>query len=144
MIPNQDQIYKEIGKELQKNFDYRYSKGFFNSEVEKKVALKDLKDYKPHFDYFVEVFNAFNILQDTVQVTHIRYENNNKTAIYRFDNSEFLETNDKYIFYFYMIARIIEIYLGAEMNRKVTCDIVDIQVSDNKNDSYIEMSINIE
>jgi len=143
-LPNKEQLYIEIGKELQKNFDYRYNKGFFENDVQKKAGLKDLKDYKPHFEYFVEVFNSSNILQDSAQVTHLRYENNNKTAVYRIQNSDFLETNDDYIFYFYMIAGIIETYLGEEMERTVTCEILQINLSDNKDDSYVDLSISIE
>ena len=143
-LPHQEQIYKEIGKELQKNFDFRYSKGFFENDAKKKIGLKDLKDFKPHFEYFVEVFNSSNILQDTAKVIHLKYENNYKTAIYRISNSEFLESNDDYIFYFYMIAGIIETYLGEELNRNITCKIIDISVSSNKEDSYVDLSINIE
>ena len=143
-LPNKEQLYIEIGKELQKNFDYRYNKGFFENDVQKKAGLKDLKDYKPHFEYFVEVFNSSNILQDSAQVTHLRYENNNKTAVYRIQNSDFLEKNDDYIFYFYMIAGIIETYLGEEMERTVTCEILQINLSDNKDDSYVDLSISIE
>ena len=144
IFPNKEQLYKEFGKELQKHFDYRYSKGFFSNNIKKKIALKDIKDYKPHFEYFIEVFNAFNVLQDTVQVTHIKYENNYKMATFRFTNSEFFETNDDYIFYFYMIAGIIETYLGDELDRNVTSNIIDIHVSDKKEESYVDISIEIE
>jgi len=143
-LPHQEQIYKEIGNELQKNFDYRYSKGFFENDIKKKIALKDLKDFKPHFEYFIEVFNSSNILQDTAKVTHLKYENNNKTAVFRINNSEFLETNDDNIFYFYMVAGIIETYLGEELNRYINCEIINISVADSKENSYVDMSITIE
>jgi hypothetical protein len=143
-LPHQEELYKAMGRELQRNFNYRYSKPFFQSETEKKKTLRNLKDFKPHFDYFVEVFNSQNILQDTIQVSHIRYENNNHTAVYRFNNSEFLESNDDYIFYFYMIGGIIEVYLGEELERKVISNIVKINVSPNKGDSFVDMAINIE
>ena len=142
-LPHQEHLYKEIGFHLQENFDYRYSKGFFENEFKKEAGLKDLKDYKPHFEYFVEVFNSSNILQDTAQVVHLYYENNHKTAVYRINNSIFLEDNDDFIFYFYMIAGIIENYLGKELNRKVNCEILKINVSDNKEKSYVDLSINI-
>lgn len=144
IFPNKEDLYKEFGKELQNHFDYRYSKGFFSNNIKKKIALKNIKDFKPHFEYFVEVFNSFNVLQDTVQVTHIKYENNYKKAIYRFTDSEFLETNDDYIFYFYMIAGIIETYLGGELNRNVNSNIIDIHISDKKEESYVDISIEIE
>ena len=143
-LPNKERLYIEIGRELQKNFDYRYSKGFFENDVKKKEGLKNLKDYKPHFEYFVEVFNSSNILQDPAQVSLLRYENDEKTAVYRIQNSEFLESNDDHVFYFYMIAGIIEAYLGEEMNRKVTCKILDVNPSENIVESYVDLSISIE
>lgn len=143
-LPKKERLYIEIGKELQKNFDYRYSKGFFDNEIKKKEGLKNLKDYKPHFEYFIEVFNSSNILQDPAQVTLLRYENDEKTAVYRIQNSEFLGTNDDYVFYFYMIAGIIEAYLGEEMDRKVTCEILDIKPSDIMEDSYVDLSVSID
>jgi len=42
-----------------------------------------------------------------------------------------------------MIAGIIENYLGKELNRKVNCEILKINVSDNKEKSYVDLSINI-
>jgi hypothetical protein len=142
-LPNQEQLYKDIGNELQKSFEYRYSKGFFENNAKKEVGLRDLKDFRPHFEYFVEVFNSSNILQDTAQVVHLRYKNNYKTAVYRISNSIFLEDNEDYTFYFYMIAGIIENYLGKELNREVICEILEIKVSDNKEKSYVDLSINI-
>jgi DNA-binding transcriptional regulator GbsR (MarR family) len=143
-LPDQKELYKALGRELQRNFNYRYSKPFFDSETERKKVLRNLKDLKPHFEYFIEVFNTQNILQDTIQVSHLRYENNDHTAVYRFNNSEFLESNDDYILYIYMIAGIIEVYLGKELERKVTCDIMKIKVSSNKEDSYVDMAIHVE
>lgn len=143
-FPNQPQLYKEIGVELQKNFDYRYSKGFFNNGVNKKEAVNEITDFKPHFEYFIDVFNSQNIFQDTINVELIRYENNEKKAIYKFSNSEFLETNDNFIFYFYMIAGIIEVYLGEELERKVNCEIINTNISEKKDESYVEMFIEIE
>jgi hypothetical protein len=143
-VPQNEDKYKTIGRELQRNFNYRYSKPFFKSEEEKKKALEKLTNYKPHFEYFVEVFNSQNILQDTIEVSLIGYENNDKTAIYRFKNSEFLQSNDDYIFYFYMIAGIIEEYLGEELERNVDCEVTKVNVSTNMEDSYVEMAILIE
>ena len=143
-LPDNERLYIEIGKELQKNFDYRYNKGFFENDVKKKEGLHKLKDYKPHFEYFVEIFNSSNILQDSAQAMLLRYENDEKIAIYRIQNSEFLENNDDYVFYFYMIAGIIEAYLGEEMNRKVTCEILEINPSEKMEDSYVDLSISIE
>jgi len=143
IFPFQEEKYKEIGRELQNNFNYRYSKGFFKNEETRRESVKDIKDFKPHFDYFIEVFNAQNILQDTIQVNLIRYENNNKRGCFRFSNSDFLELTDEYIFYFYMIAGIIESYLGSELDREIRCNILDVNISKQKEECYVDMSIDI-
>lgn len=43
-----------------------------------------------------------------------------------------------------MIAGIIETYLGEELNRDITCKIIDISVSIDKVNYYVDMSISIE
>lgn len=143
IFPSQEEKYKEIGKELQNNVNYRYSKGFFKNEETRRKAVKNIIDFKPHFDYFIEVFNAQNTLQDTVQVNLIRYENNNKRGFFRFRNSDFLESTDEHLFYFYMIAGIIENYLGSELNREIRCKILDVNISKQKEECYVDMSIDI-
>jgi len=143
IFPFQENKYREIGRELQNNFNYRYSKGFFKNEETRRKSVKYIKDFKPHFDYFIEVFNAQNILQDAIQVNLIRYENNNKRGFFRFTNSDFLESSDDYIFYFYMIAGIIENYLGSELDREIRCNILDVNISKKKEECYVDISIDI-
>ncbi len=143
IFPFQEEKYKEIGRELQNNFNYRYSKRFFKDEETRRKAVKHIKNFKPHFDYFIEVFNAQNVLQDTIQVNLIRYENNNKRGLFRFTNSDFLESTDDHIFHFYMIAGIIESYLGSELDREIRCDILDVNISKKKEECYVDMSIDI-
>lgn len=143
IFPFQEEKYKEIGRELQNNFNYRYSKGFFKNEETRRRSVKNIKDFKPHFDYFIEVFNAQNILLDTVQVNLIRYENNNMRGCFRFSNSDFLDLTDEHIFYFYMIAGILESYLGSELDREIRCNILDVNISKQKEECYVDMSIDI-
>ena len=143
IFPFQEEKYKEIGRELQNNFNYRYSKRFYKNEEIRRKSVKDIKDFKPHFDYFIEVFNAQNILLDTVQVNLIRYENNNMRGCFRFSNSDFLDLTDEHIFYFYMIAGILESYLGSELDREIRCNILDVNISKQKEECYVDMSIDI-
>ena len=98
---------------------------------------------KEMVDYFIEVFNAQNIFLDTIQVNLIRYENNNKRGCFRFRNSDFLESTDEHIFYFYLIAGIIESYLGSELDREIRCNILDVNISKQKEECYVDMSIDI-
>jgi hypothetical protein len=43
-----------------------------------------------------------------------------------------------------MISGIIEVYLGEELKRTINCEITTINLSENKEESYVEMFIEIE
>jgi len=61
-------------------------------------------------------------------------------AIYKFSNSEFLEILRNH---FHMAVSIMETILTREIGGTVECFIEDIHISDNKEDSYVEISVNI-
>ena len=138
-IPNQESIYKELGKKFLQHFEYKFGK----SLMKEFAALKKVSDPKPHLEFFNKLYPSFNFLQDTMEITEMRFEKNNRKAIYRFKNSEFLETHDDYIFYFYLVAGIAEAYLSEELSRNVVCEIIEINVKDKKENSYVDMSIEI-
>ena len=139
-LPNQGSLYKEMGKKFLQHFEYKFGK----SLLKEFAALKKVKTTKPHLEFFKKLYPSFNFLQDTMEITDMKFENKNKKAIYRFKNSEFLETRDDYNFYFYIVAGIAEAYLSEELSRNVNCEIIEIHVSDKKEESYVEMSIEIE
>jgi len=139
-LPNQGSIYKELGKKFLQHFEYKFGK----SLMKEFAALKKVSDPKPHLEFFKKLYPSFNFLQDTMEITEMRFEKNNKKAIYRFKNSEFLETHDDYIYYFYIVAGIAEAYLSEELSRNVECEIIEIHVRDKKENSYVDMSIEIE
>ena len=138
-LPNQGSIYKELGKKFLQHFEYKFGK----SLLKEFATLKKVRDTKPHLEFFRKLYPSFNFLQDTMEITDMKFENNNKKAIYRFQNSEFLEIDDEYVFYFYIVAGIAEAYLSEELNRKINCEIIDVHISDKKDESYVEMSIEI-
>ncbi len=107
---------------------FRILKASYNS-IEKKIwrFYSNINPYRKNKRIFAFILFFFD-----------------QTAIFRFNNIEFLENNDNYIFYFYMIAGIIETYLGEELNRDITCRIIDISVSIDKVNFFVDMSISIE
>lgn len=64
-------------------------------------------------------------------------------AKYWFSNSEFLEDMDDFIYHFHMAVGIMEAILTREIGRTVECFIENIHISDNKEDSYVVISVNI-
>ena len=138
-LPNQGLIYKEIGKRFFHHFEYKFGK----SLLKEFATLKKVKDTKPHLEFFRKLYPSFNFLQDTMKITEMKFENNYNKAIYKFQNSQFLETNDDYIFYFYIVAGIAEAHLSEELNRIINCEIQDIHIAEKKEESYVEMSIEI-
>ena len=139
-LPNKGLIYKELGKKFFENFEYKFGK----SLLKEFAAIKNVKDTKAHLEFFKKLYPSFNFLQDNMEITDMKFESNYKKAIYKFQNSEFLETQDDYIFYFYLIAGIAEAHLSGELNRNVNCEIINVNVGNKKEDSYAEMSIEID
>ena len=64
-------------------------------------------------------------------------------AKYKFSNSEFLEDTDDFIYHFHMAVGIMEAILTREIGRPVECFIENIYISDNKENSYVVISVNI-
>ncbi|MFX1277729.1 MAG: hypothetical protein ACFFAT_22145 [Promethearchaeota archaeon] len=139
-LPNDGSIYKEMGKNFFLNFEYK-----FGESLLKEIAtLKKIKEPKLHLEFFRKLFPSFNFLQDTMEITSMTFENNYRKAIYRFQNSEFINTSNYYVFYFYIIAGVAEACFMSKLNRNVSCDIVKIHISDNKEESYVDLSIEFE
>lgn len=50
---------------------------------------------------------------------------------------------DDFIYHFHMAVGIMEAILTREIGRTVECFIENIHISDNKEDSYVVISVNI-
>lgn len=61
--------------------------------------------------------------------------------VYRLSNSEFL--TDKFLYFFYVACGITEGIYRLIVNIKVKCNVENINISANNDESYIDISLEI-
>ena len=135
--PNNEQFFKEIGRLITNQFQFPFSP-IYTKELKKFRGSSDLE---MHLKRFKELYITFDILQEDLDIQIIELGKN--FAMYRFKNSEFLHDSKDYIYYFYMICGIIEVILSEEIPGQVICNIESIQLDEIKENSYIDISIEI-
>jgi len=137
VLPNNEQIIKQAGRKMLDNFVFPVGVSYIK-EIEQ---FKAESDPKMLLKIFQEFYNPFDFIQEGVDISIIQL--NDKLAIYRFKNSEFLETTDKSIYYFYLMCGIAEgLYLDY-FNKVVECDVVNFNISNKKEESFVDISITI-
>lgn len=137
-FPNKEKIFKEIGYEILKKFQFPISDAYIE-EFKKAIGAKDQIAQLKLFEKF---YNSYDFFQDDIDISIQELSNN--SAIFRLSNSEYLEGTDEFIYFFYIACGITEgIYL-RNISRKVTCNIERIYVSKKKEDSYIDVSLKIQ
>lgn len=98
---------------------------------------------KIYFEAFDKFYPSYDILQSTIDISDPIMNDSGTRAVYRFTNSEFLETSEDFIYHFYIVSGIIQALWIREMEKPVKCNIEKIAASNKKEDSYFEMSIEI-
>ncbi|MFX0139852.1 MAG: hypothetical protein ACFFDN_39795, partial [Candidatus Hodarchaeota archaeon] len=117
------------------------------SSSEKLKSIRYNRILKLYYDVFGKFSPSLNlnirnpIIELSVKKTP---KGTNNKLILKFTNSEFLDDSNEFIYHFYISAGIIEEAWKREVNKNVKCDIEKIYVSKKKEDSFIELSIEID
>ena len=137
-FPNDEQIFKNVGRNLLEHFQFSLGDAY-TREFEKIKANSNSDTY---LELFKEFYNAFDFFQDDLDISLV--ELNPHKVVYRIKNSEFLEDSDDFIYYFYIVCGITEgiYYRGLDVN--ITCNIEKIQISSNKEESFVDISLEIQ
>lgn len=134
---NNKQVFKEIGRDMAKYLDPHVS-SFLN---EKLTKLKGNPIPKLHFDAFKEVYSTYDLFQPSVSITVLKIEKNK--AMYRFEKSELLENSEDFIYHFYIMCGIAEYLISRESGFEVICKVENIYLSEDKPESFVDISIEI-
>ena len=137
-FPGEEHKFKEFGVNIAESVEIPLT-------TKGKKELEKLKDYSD-----AEILESigtwvpfFNILFDSAILSNIEVDFKNKKGIYTFDNSEMLQTNYDYVYYIYLIAGIVEKKLKMHTNKDIKCEVVELSLLDNKEESYFKVSLEI-
>jgi len=136
-FPNEQKEFKVIGREITENFQFPIGNVYFD-EFKKVRSGSDPIEKLKLFELF---YNSFDFFQDDLEIEII--ELNSHKVIYRLKNSDFLQQNGAFNYFFYIMCGITEgIYL-QNLNLQVICNVVQIKLSDSEAEAFIDISLEI-
>ncbi|MFX1392595.1 MAG: hypothetical protein ACFFAH_03380 [Promethearchaeota archaeon] len=138
-FPNTGEIFKNIGRNCLEYIDFYLSP----TKLDKLKGMKVTRIWKLYYDVFGKFYPSLNIIQPTIKV-RTKKKNGTIKIILRFSNSEFIDITDDFIYHYYITAGLIEAIWKKESNIDVVCNIEKVHLSDKKESSYVELSINFE
>ncbi len=134
-FPNNERIFKEIGRNIFGDIKFPIS----------KLIIKKLEDFKTsplkqlHFEVFKDAFPSYYIFE-AIHISDPKIDSSGKKGLFRFKNSEFLNNSDS-LYHFYLISGMIETKMSNDLGVPIKCNIEKIHISDKKEDSYVDISI---
>ncbi|MFW9898851.1 MAG: winged helix-turn-helix transcriptional regulator [Candidatus Thorarchaeota archaeon] len=135
-FPNSSEIFKEIG---------RNSLKYLNDYLAPGISTK-LKGMNPtrilslYYDAFGKFYPSLNMIRPSIKLS-TRKEDGTLKFILKLTNSEFLDNPDKYLYHYYISAGLIEAIWKREINKDVVCNVETVHISDDEQNSYVELSI---
>ncbi len=137
-LPNKEDLCKEVGLKILDHFEFSLGDPY-RKEIEK---LRKNSDTKAFLKLFREFYNSFDFFQDDIDISILELYQNK--VLYRIKNSEYLDNTDDFIYFFYVVCGITEgIYL-RNLDIKVICNVEDIHLSSKKEESHIDISLEIQ
>lgn len=136
-FPNKEDVFKKIGINSANLIKFSFSPNIYKQ-------LKSLKGNpisRVHLELFKEFYAAYDIFQPETEISILNVDPKGQEAIYRFKNSVFLEDNDLYIYHIYLMTGITQSILERELGQDVSCKVENYHISDDKKDSYFDVSI---
>ncbi len=137
-FPNQEKALKEIGRKILNRFQFSIGEAYLK-EFEK---LRGISDPQIQLKLFKEFYNSFDFFQDDLDISIV--ELNKKKVIYRIKDSEFIGTSEDFIYFYYIVCGITEEIYLRNMNLKILCNVENIHISNDKEESSIDISLEIQ
>ncbi|MFX1393335.1 MAG: HTH domain-containing protein [Promethearchaeota archaeon] len=137
LLPDKEKIFKEAGKKMMEHFQYPIGDTIFK-EFEK---AKQISDPQVHLKVFKKFYNYFDFFQEDVKISIVEIQN--KKILYRISNSEYLGNTNNFIYFYYIACGVTEGIHLQILNKKIICNIERVHISNNKEDSFIEISIEL-
>lgn len=137
MFPKSKEAFKKIGFICGEFIESSLGSRF----PEKLKGFKYNRLFKTYFQIFGKFYTSYNIMQPNMESYIVKTDKNRFKSILKISNSEFLQDNDDFIYHLYIIAGMIEAVLKKEIGLSIKCDVETINISNDKKDSFYEISI---
>jgi hypothetical protein len=131
-FPNQEKIAKKIGSEAGNYFHLH-----FPEEVYYNMSSTTM------LELFGETFNIQEPFQDQTEIKIREMNEKGTKALYRFKKSSFIKDLEDCSYYYYAICGYIETMFLRQFKKTVKCDIVNMNISNKKDESFIDISLEI-
>ncbi|TFF97677.1 MAG: ArsR family transcriptional regulator [Promethearchaeota archaeon] len=136
-FPNSEDSIKRIGKGIVNSLNLQINlEGY-----ERLESLKDLSN-KELFELIKNILPLMNIFDNDVTVKITELDKENKFAIYQISNSNMLE-GEEYLYHFHLLTGFLSEKLSNVLDKKVSCKIEKYEIFKSREDSYINISIEI-
>ena len=139
-FPDSGDLFKEIGRICYKHIDFSLG----------AVISKEFKGFKVNTfikiynDVFGKFYPSSDVINPLIDISQKKLDNNKTKTILKFTNSEFLQDTDDFIYHAYIVAGLIEELWKREVGRIIKCNVENVRISDKIENSYYELSIEVE
>lgn len=138
-FPNKEQIIKEIGREMANDMEFAIGPTI----LKQLESLSGHRILKYHLEALRNFYPSYDIFQTKIEISELEFDPNVNKAVYRFKNSNFLKKTEDFTYHIYLVCGAMESILNRRLKIPVECDVIEINVSDNKKDTYFDISIQI-
>ena len=94
-----------------------------------------------YYQLFGKVIPSLNVIQPNIEMSMKKQNDNKNKIILKFTDTEFLDNSGDFLYHYYIIAGILEKVWQREVNKNVIVDVETLHLSEIKDDSYIELSV---
>ena len=135
--PNDNESFKKIGRE-----SLEYIESLLGPVILEEVkGLNVNRMIRLYYQLFGKVIPSVDMVQPNIEMSMRKINDTKNKIILKFTNTEFLDNTSDFIYHYYIIAGILEKIWQREVNKNVIVNVETIHLSEIKDDSYIELSV---
>ena len=139
-FPDSEDLFKEIGHICYKHIDLSLG-AVVSKELKGPKVNRFIKIYN---DVFGKFYPSSEVTNPLINISLKKLDNNKTKTILKFTHSEFLQDTDDFIYHAYIVAGLIEELWKKEVGRIIQCNVESVNILDKIEDSYYELSIEVE
>lgn len=137
-LPDKESIFKRIGKGMVDVITFPVGiEGFEHVESLKELTNKKL------FELMRNLLPFLNLFDNKIVVRIIDLNKEATRVEYQITNSLFLEGGESHLYHFQILAGFLEEKLKKVLEKLVKCEVHEHKIFENKEDSYIRISVEI-